>query len=234
MNAEQVPRLLRCADLGLVLEYQVHRKWTHVIARDARAVFVKKVSNDVISRCGKVVDYPKGLVEAARMFLNPSMGIAAVTPEAQTILEDIMKTYSTKAAAVRGIKRMGGDPATTEIIKQDDGKFGVDECGMALMHEPRAEDSAIKRVPKKTRVNKNEAKVLLKAAKPSAIPTAKDARTITLIKKDETRRGDFGLIVDAVRAGRNTASAIVKALPAVDAGYIGRSISWGIKNGVFK
>ncbi|OGC94288.1 MAG: hypothetical protein A2W25_16440 [candidate division Zixibacteria bacterium RBG_16_53_22] len=79
------PRLLRCDDLGLIIEFQVGRKWSHVIARDAAGVFLKKVPNDLIARCGTIVDYPLGLVEAAKRFLYPCLGIAQVTPDAQTI-----------------------------------------------------------------------------------------------------------------------------------------------------
>jgi hypothetical protein len=125
------PRLLRCPDYGLVIEAKVGRVWSQVIARDAREVYVKRIPNAFIQKYAKVVDYPKGIVEAANRFLNPCMGIATVTPAAQTILEAIiMQVYSTKSSAIRGLGRinLGLLDRKEEFIKPTaDGKFEVDD-----------------------------------------------------------------------------------------------------------
>lgn len=92
MNTAHEPRLLRMPGLGMVLEVQVGRKWSHVIARDARTVYVKRVAN-VVCNAAREISYPKGIEEAASHFLNPVMGIAQVTPAAKLILESIINDY---------------------------------------------------------------------------------------------------------------------------------------------
>jgi len=106
------PRVLKCPKLGLVIEVARARKWSTIIARDAKHIYVKRVSNSMLDDCGKDFEYPQGMKQAAERFLHPVMGIATVTPEAQQLLEDIMKTYSRKSDAKRALGKI--DPALLE------------------------------------------------------------------------------------------------------------------------
>lgn len=85
-----IPQLLRTEALGMFLSVQVGRKWSHIITRDAREVAVKRVRNEVVA-AAKVVDYPKGITEAAAHFLNPTLGVAKISDEARRILTLIIE-----------------------------------------------------------------------------------------------------------------------------------------------
>lgn len=84
------PQLLRTEALGMFLSVQVGRKWSHIIVRNSREVAVKRVRNEVVA-AAKVVDYPKGITEAAAHFLNPTLGVAKVSDEARRILSLIIE-----------------------------------------------------------------------------------------------------------------------------------------------
>lgn len=85
-----IPQLLRTESLGMFLSVQVGRKWSYIIVRNSREVAVKRVRNEVVE-AAKVVDYPKGIAEAAAHFLNPALGVAKVSDEARRILNLIIE-----------------------------------------------------------------------------------------------------------------------------------------------
>jgi hypothetical protein len=105
------PRLLRIPEHGICLEFKVGRVWTKVIEKDPREVTVKKIRN-IAMKAAIVVNYPQGLEVAIDRFLNPVLGLAVVSPNAKTILENIMKFYTTKTNAVRALKVI--DPALVD------------------------------------------------------------------------------------------------------------------------
>ena len=127
------PRVLKCPKLGLVIEVARARKWSTIIARDAKYIYVKRVSNSMLDDCGKEFEYPHGMKQAAERFLHPVMGIATVTPEAQQLLEDIMKIYSRKSDAKRALGKI--DPALLadpdQFITETDDGFELDD-GLAI------------------------------------------------------------------------------------------------------
>jgi hypothetical protein len=132
------PQLMHCPDWGLFIQYQAGRKWSHIIARDSREVYVKRVANKALADCGRQIPYPQGIAVAAGHFLNPTLGIATVTADAQLILEEIMKTYSTKVAAKKGFIRMGGDAANFEAsVEQAGDNWQVDDSLLSAEQEEK-------------------------------------------------------------------------------------------------
>ena len=99
-----IPQLLRSPSLGLFLSVQVGRKWSHVIVRGSREVAVKRVRNGAVA-AAKVVYYPKGIKEAAAHFLNPALGVAKVSEEAQRILNSIIEgSYQNENTNIRQLE----------------------------------------------------------------------------------------------------------------------------------
>lgn len=90
ISMTHIPQLLRTEALGMFLSVHVGRKWSHIIVRNSREVAVKRVRNEVVEQA-KVVDYPKGITEAAAHFLNPALGVAKVSDEARRILNLIIE-----------------------------------------------------------------------------------------------------------------------------------------------
>jgi hypothetical protein len=113
------PRLLSCPKHGLVLEYEAGRTWSSVVVRTAASVFVKKIRTAELNLCENF-HYPKGIVEAARRFLHPELGVATVTLEATLVLEDIMKTYAININTGKILARFKNEKAAAAAAGEDE------------------------------------------------------------------------------------------------------------------
>jgi hypothetical protein len=182
---------MHCPDWGLFIQYQAGRKWSHIIARDSREVYVKRVANKALADCGRQIPYPQGIAVAAGHFLNPTLGIATVTADAQLILEEIMKTYSTKAAAKKGFIRMGGDVTNFEAsVEQVGDDWQVDDSQLPTEPPATAPAPVSKRISVIANISKKRGNFRLICAAieqgadtPAAIAAALPDITIAYIKQ---------------------------------------------------
>ena len=113
------PRILKCPGLGLIIEFRRDRVWAHVIARKASAVFTKRVRIAELDLCADDFEYPRGIAEAARRFRHPDTGVATVTPEAITVLEEIMRTYAINPNTALVLGRFEDAAAATAVLGEN-------------------------------------------------------------------------------------------------------------------
>lgn len=192
------PRVLKVHNLGLVIEVARAKKWATVVARDAAHVYTKRVRTAQLDEDGVEFDYPKGIEQAADRFLHPAMGIATVMPDAITYLENIMKTYTTKASAKRALGKIGdfaAEKADEFISVDDDGSVQLNDTGAEVYQY----DCVVH--------GKEEAEKLLHPVEKAA--KRKDATYALVANADfSKRKGGFRLTLDGLAAGHTTATAI--------------------------
>lgn len=227
------PRVLRCQEIGLVIEVKRDRKWATIIARTSIKVFVKKVRNSVLDLCGRDFEYPQGIAQAAHRFLNPLTAVTVVTPEAQSILENIMSTYAINTSTNKVVGRFahakdaaevaGENPAVKLVASASELAAALTGAQLAgvmteltgktvgkIKSKEKAAVVAFAAMEAKSviaPVVKAKKVAVAKPTKVAAQPTSRVIKTYRVLPDADftTRKGGFRLTLDAFANGATTA-----------------------------
>ena len=198
------PYLLRCRKHGLIIVLKENRKWTIVIAKTSTQVYIKRIRNAELEYDAQPFEYPGGVAAAAEKFLNPTLGIAEVTATAKRELENIVKTYTTRANAKRALSKIGDyalSKADEFIIKEAEDKYNLYDTAAEVYQYDCVTNGVEKANSRRNpSVNKKEIKK----------STRQNTKIYTIIKTADfsKRRGGFRLTLDAVAAGKTTFTEI--------------------------
>ena len=153
------PVLLVNRNRNYIILTEMGRKFCRGIVRDADSVRIKKFEIEDLKKEFVAAETPS-LETAVERFLHPVLGVAAVSPDAKTTLEEIMATYNTKASAIRGIKRACGEVENPkQYIKQVDGKFEADMDAIKA-EQKRREKQKTEKKETKTRMAASTIKII--------------------------------------------------------------------------
>lgn len=190
------PYMVSCPNRGLLIVYKEGRVWATAVARNASAVYIRRIRKAELDLCGREFEYPGGVTAAAERFLKPSLGIMKVEDSAKLELENIMKTYTRKSTAKTALAKIGDyalSKADEFIIKNAEGGFDLNDTGA----EAYQYDCV---VSGQTKVNQMKKAAL---GKQYAIVPGCDF---------SKRRGGFRATLDAVSEGNSTVDAIYAAV----------------------
>lgn len=207
------PRVLKCKDLGIVIEYKVGRVWADVVAFKSTKVYLKKVRIAQLDFCATAYEYPGGLAQAVQRFLHPIGGDHRVAPEAKSVLENIMHTYAINTTSGKVVGRFPNPEAAAVLVGNTDltivsSQADVEEKltlkDMATVVSEATGKPASK--PKNKQAGAKKVVAALESVKLEAPKATSREDKVYKIKPDadfSKRRGGFRLTLDAI-AGLNS------------------------------